>query len=250
MCLHEEDHGILWKHLEYRNNHAEVRRSRRLVLSFVATVVNYVCLCGCCVYVQTCVADNVCMYRHVLRFVFLCFLYCAFPYSYPTMYPPTIYTPHNLASPPKVSLTSHTCPHVHPKNVVITLTTPHTKHTALWCMPHPTLNTSHTQEYAFYYYFYQDGTIGFEIKLTGELSTNMCSPGEDPSKPKYGTIVAPGVNSQLHQHMFAARLDMSVDDEEGGRGLEVVEVRGFLSGGCLKGIVVGNWCEVCCEGLV
>ena len=39
--MHEEDYGILWKHLEYRNGHAEVRRSRRLVLSFVATVVNY-----------------------------------------------------------------------------------------------------------------------------------------------------------------------------------------------------------------
>jgi hypothetical protein len=41
VCLHEEDGGILWKHMEYRNGHAEVRRSRRLVLSFVATVVNY-----------------------------------------------------------------------------------------------------------------------------------------------------------------------------------------------------------------
>ncbi len=41
VCLHEEDAGILWKHMEYRNGHAEVRRSRRLVLSFVATVVNY-----------------------------------------------------------------------------------------------------------------------------------------------------------------------------------------------------------------
>lgn len=27
-------------------------------------------------------------------------------------------------------------------------------------------------------YFYQDGTIGYEIKLTGELSTNLVSPGE------------------------------------------------------------------------
>lgn len=26
-------------------------------------------------------------------------------------------------------------------------------------------------EYCFYYYFYLDGTISFEIKLTGELST-------------------------------------------------------------------------------
>ena len=43
VCLHEEDAGILWKHMEYRNGHSEVRRSRRLVLSFVATVVNYEC---------------------------------------------------------------------------------------------------------------------------------------------------------------------------------------------------------------
>lgn len=41
VCLHEEDAGILWKHTEYRTGHAEVRRGRRLVLSFIATVVNY-----------------------------------------------------------------------------------------------------------------------------------------------------------------------------------------------------------------
>ena len=39
--MHEEDAGLLWKHMEYRNGHAESRRSRRLVLSFIATVVNY-----------------------------------------------------------------------------------------------------------------------------------------------------------------------------------------------------------------
>ena len=38
VCMHEEDAGLLWKHVEYRTNHSEVRRSRRLVLSFVATV--------------------------------------------------------------------------------------------------------------------------------------------------------------------------------------------------------------------
>lgn len=38
VCMHEEDAGMLWKHVEYRTNHSEVRRSRRLVLSFVATV--------------------------------------------------------------------------------------------------------------------------------------------------------------------------------------------------------------------
>ena len=41
MCLHEEDHGLLWKHVEYRTGHNESRRSRRLVLSFIATVANY-----------------------------------------------------------------------------------------------------------------------------------------------------------------------------------------------------------------
>ncbi len=30
ICMHEEDYGILWKHTNFRTNHAEVRRSRRL----------------------------------------------------------------------------------------------------------------------------------------------------------------------------------------------------------------------------
>jgi primary-amine oxidase len=46
----------------------------------------------------------------------------------------------------------------------------------------------------------QDGSIGYEIKLTGELSTNSLSQGEGPT-PGHGTLVAPGVNAQHHQHM-------------------------------------------------
>ncbi len=42
----------------------------------------------------------------------------------------------------------------------------------------------------------QDGTISYEIKLTGELSTNLLSPGEGP-QPGHGTLVAPGVNAQV-----------------------------------------------------
>jgi primary-amine oxidase len=38
ICMHEEDDGILWKHWNYRTDHMEVRRSRRLVISFIATV--------------------------------------------------------------------------------------------------------------------------------------------------------------------------------------------------------------------
>jgi hypothetical protein len=41
VCLHEEDHGILWKHHDWRTGLAEVRRSRRLTVSFICTVANY-----------------------------------------------------------------------------------------------------------------------------------------------------------------------------------------------------------------
>eukprot|EP00177_Eucheuma_denticulatum_P008335 GFKZ01015166.1.p1 GENE.GFKZ01015166.1~~GFKZ01015166.1.p1 ORF type:complete len:648 (+),score=81.45 GFKZ01015166.1:626-2569(+) len=105
VCLHEEDAGILYKHVEYRDGHVEVRRARRLVVSFVATVVNY--------------------------------------------------------------------------------------------------------EYLFYWYLHQDGSIMLEIKLSGELSTNVLSEGE--VSPRHGVLVAPGVNAQVHQHMFCVRLDVAVD---------------------------------------
>ncbi|MEW9668502.1 primary-amine oxidase [Ammoniphilus sp. 3BR4] len=41
ICLHEEDYGIAWKHTDWRTEEVEVRRSRRLVISFFATVANY-----------------------------------------------------------------------------------------------------------------------------------------------------------------------------------------------------------------
>ncbi|KAI8464298.1 MAG: copper amine oxidase [Monoraphidium minutum] len=119
VCLHEEDAGLLWKHVDYRTGYAEVRRARRLVVSFIMTAVNY--------------------------------------------------------------------------------------------------------EYCFYWYLNQDGTIGHEIKLTGILSTSLLTPGE-PGKSKFGTMVAEGVNAAAHQHIFSARLDLAVDDDEGGRGLVVSEL--------------------------
>ncbi|BDA42557.1 Primary amine oxidase [Coccomyxa sp. Obi] len=119
VCMHEEDHGMLWKHVEYRTGHSEVRRSRRLVLSFVATIANY--------------------------------------------------------------------------------------------------------EYGFAWHFGQDGTIEHEVKLTGCLSTNVLSEGEGPL-PTHGTLLAPGLNAQVHQHFFCTRLDMAVDDPHGGRNLTVTEV--------------------------
>jgi primary-amine oxidase len=41
ICMHEEDYGILWKHHDSHGGTDEVRRSRRLVVSFIATVGNY-----------------------------------------------------------------------------------------------------------------------------------------------------------------------------------------------------------------
>jgi primary-amine oxidase len=40
ICLHEEDDGVLWKHVDEQAG-PEVRRSRRMVVSFHATVANY-----------------------------------------------------------------------------------------------------------------------------------------------------------------------------------------------------------------
>ncbi len=41
ICIHEEDTGIAWKHWDFRTDHTEVRRLRRLVISSISTVGNY-----------------------------------------------------------------------------------------------------------------------------------------------------------------------------------------------------------------
>ncbi len=41
ICLHEEDAGILWKHVDLVSGTSEVRRHRRMVINHVATVGNY-----------------------------------------------------------------------------------------------------------------------------------------------------------------------------------------------------------------
>jgi primary-amine oxidase len=112
ICLHEEDHGISWKHTDWRTGKAEVRRSRRLVISMIATVGNY--------------------------------------------------------------------------------------------------------EYGYFWYLYQDGTIEYEVKLTGVISNGALPPGQ---RPAHGTLVAPQVYGPHHQHIFCVRLDMMVD----GPGNTVVE---------------------------
>jgi primary-amine oxidase len=41
ICIHEEDAGILWKHTDWLTGKVDVRRSRKLVISFITTVGNY-----------------------------------------------------------------------------------------------------------------------------------------------------------------------------------------------------------------
>ncbi len=118
ICLHEEDYGILWKHVDMVSGRTEVRRSRRLVVSSIATVGNY--------------------------------------------------------------------------------------------------------EYGFYWYFYLDGTMQLEVKLSGIMST-MAFGEEGPGD--HANAVAPGLAAPYHQHLFNMRLDVEVDGPDNAV-LEVDAVRG------------------------
>jgi primary-amine oxidase len=72
-------------------------------------------------------------------------------------------------------------------------------------------------EYGYFWYLYTDGTIEYEVKLTGVISTGAIPIGE---KPRHGTLVAPGLYGPNHQHFFCVRLDMAID----GDANTVVEV--------------------------
>jgi primary-amine oxidase len=75
-------------------------------------------------------------------------------------------------------------------------------------------------DYGFYWYFYLDGTIECEIKSTGVLFTSAYPGGDHP----YSTEVAPGLAAPVHQHLFSARLDMTVDGL--ANAVEEVDVSG------------------------
>jgi primary-amine oxidase len=70
------------------------------------------------------------------------------------------------------------------------------------------ISTVENYEYGFFWYFYQDGNIQFEIKLTGILSLGAVRPGEEP---KHGTMIAPLLYAPNHQHFFNIRLDFGID---------------------------------------
>jgi primary-amine oxidase len=70
------------------------------------------------------------------------------------------------------------------------------------------ISTVGNYEYAFYWYFYQDGNIQLEVKLTGIVSAMAIEPG---TQPPFANVIAPGVAAPHHQHLFNVRLDMDVD---------------------------------------
>lgn len=108
ICMHEEDFGSLWKHTDLFTGSSEVRRQRRLVISFFTTVGNY--------------------------------------------------------------------------------------------------------DYGFFWYLYLDGTIECEAKLTGVLFTSAFpGDGDDGTPYPFASHVAPGLGAPYHQHLFSARLDMTID---------------------------------------
>ncbi len=72
--------------------------------------------------------------------------------------------------------------------------------------------------YGFFWYFYQDGTIGVEVKATGIPFASALPVGQ---KSAYGSLMAPGIEAHVHQHIFGYRFDMAVDGEkERGAGSE------------------------------
>jgi primary-amine oxidase len=41
VCIHEEDAGMAWKHTDWRTGSSEVRRARKLIVSYITTIANY-----------------------------------------------------------------------------------------------------------------------------------------------------------------------------------------------------------------
>jgi primary-amine oxidase len=63
-------------------------------------------------------------------------------------------------------------------------------------------------EYGFYWYFYLDGSMQLEVKLTGVMST-MAVDGD--GELGNAAMVAPQLAAPYHQHLFNVRLDFDVD---------------------------------------
>ena len=70
-------------------------------------------------------------------------------------------------------------------------------------------------DYGFFWYFYLDGTIEVDVKLTGVPVASAHEPGVGPT---HGALVARDLSAPHHQHLFCFRLDLDIDG-----GANVVE---------------------------
>jgi primary-amine oxidase len=70
------------------------------------------------------------------------------------------------------------------------------------------ISTVGNYEYGFFWYFYLDGSIQAEVKLTGIIQTQAVEPG---TRVAYAAPVTPELAGPHHQHLFCFRLDMCVD---------------------------------------
>ncbi len=72
------------------------------------------------------------------------------------------------------------------------------------------ISTVGNYEYGFFWYFYLDGNIQLEVKLTGIVSPMAIEPG---AAPAYANVIADGIAAPHHQHLFNVRLDFDIDGE-------------------------------------
>ena len=70
------------------------------------------------------------------------------------------------------------------------------------------MGTVDNYDYAFYWYFYQDGSWEHEVKATGIVQTIAIGDG-DPQITRHK--IAPQLGAVIPQHFFSVRLDMEVD---------------------------------------
>jgi primary-amine oxidase len=74
------------------------------------------------------------------------------------------------------------------------------------------VSTVGNYDYEFNWYFYQDGSIEGQVRLTGIDSNGLVGPDEDASG--YAELLAPNLKGMIHQHFFNFRLDLDIDGQE------------------------------------
>ena len=85
------------------------------------------------------------------------------------------------------------------------------------------IHTLGNYEYGLYWYFYLDGSIQFEVKLTGVVGVSATSEDTDTAP-----LITPQIASPIHQHLFCMRLDFNVDG--GPNSVQEVEVEPLPEG--------------------